>query len=554
MILHKSLPKIFTTIIIWIFFLSIVFPISNKDQIIFFQVSPESTKIFFISCCSFFLVIMPLLAFRNENYLNEIVDSGGCSPTTYWETIIITSPFLIVFFFMMAAYWPGVITTDSIGIWNGVIAGQSTALSGILHIIVVRIIYVLGGPPQFVIIFQAAILYLTLILCIRELSCWNISKKTLIFTTIIISAFPATAMITIAFWKDILYVSGILLCFTSNLTWIRNSTKPAKCLSSKFSFITGLLIIMSSRLNGIIMAIVVPGILALFFKRSNRKFLIHVSFAMICSFIAIYKLAAPSIGISPVPTVFQSVIPMHIMGAMISKGAVILPAEKAIAEEFLPDDIWKSHYLCGNVNALFYSKRRSTQAQENRSLDLWKVAIFISARNPSIFLDHELCLTSYLWRLSPLTEAGLNVPPGENELGGEIPPVQFRTQPIISNAHDFLEKIRALTLYPLLSTFFWQPALYFYACLLIPLIFYLNTKNYIFLSLTTMPLLNTLILIPLAATNETRYQYPVMIIFFLLFSLCFTNSQESQPRQNAKLIKKNYAKQITAKSTQGSSD
>ncbi|MFI5075764.1 MAG: hypothetical protein ACHQRO_00400, partial [Vicinamibacteria bacterium] len=119
-------------------------------------------------------------------------------------------PCAAVWVVYLLAFWPGILTEDSIEQWtdmtSGVIRGYHSPLQTILHWLLTR----LWLSPAIIVMAQIAALSAAYAMVAAECAARNAPRWLLVATTLLVAALPANGFIVVTLWKDVPYSIALL--------------------------------------------------------------------------------------------------------------------------------------------------------------------------------------------------------------------------------------------------------------------------------------------------------------------------------------------------------
>lgn len=424
--------------------------------------------------------------------------------------------FLILY---LAAYWPGIMSNDSFNEWAATKTGKLPETYSIGHTLLTYLFVRAGLTPTDLIIFQALALITSIVFCLRELHRWGVHPLVLQLISIVIFAAPATGMLMVTMWKDVPYAAACTIAFGVSLAAIRKNGHLGRGRLVLLSL--ALLGIISLRLNGVLVAVGLPFVLAVFYSGNLRRLYASLCAGALAGFVLITMLLAPTIGMLPIPPQYKSIVPMHVVGAMVAADVPLSEPDRASLEKIMPLSQWGKLYHCQNSGALFWSAFQSPGLKSEVG-PLIRMAIEQSILHPRVLLRHELCVTSLLWQIGQWNGAWLTIVPNRNIHTGVEIPDELKTAPLWTGANNFSNILRDWTTGRVPMSLIWRPAAYLYGSIFLAIFLCLASGRRDFLLLAAIPILNTLSLALLIGSQDFRYQYPVMLAFLLSVPLVFS--------------------------------
>lgn len=222
------------------------------------------------------LVLLAGLTVRAAPALKATMDHGRSNALSGPWT---ASLFLVqagVFTIMLLAFWPGLMTQDSFNQWDGVLKNEIWETYTVTHSLFVWTIAKLGLPPTAAIVCQYLLLAASATYALREASRWGVPYVVLLIFALAFAVFPGTAFLSVTLWKDVPYSAGTILCFGAILGFVRGAGHAGS--GGKLgAFVAGLMLVLLTRLNGLIAATPLPILLIPLQRRGRRALMVGLS-------------------------------------------------------------------------------------------------------------------------------------------------------------------------------------------------------------------------------------------------------------------------------------
>lgn len=347
---------------------------------------------------AFFLVATLFLARAGKSAPQVApVEPGHREPLRLWLAV----PSLVIYGVVLAAYWPGQMSADSVDQWWQIATGRYADAHPLMSTLLYRLAYLIYPAPQTAVIIQIVGFSAATWFFLREILAWGVPKYVVAISALLFPAFPGNFMLVSTLWKDIPFTIGLILLSTLAAREVRNKltldrgSVIAMCLAGILTF--------GVRHNGIIVVVLFFALLFLFAKGRERK--IRVAAALISQIVVFFVLKTfllSAMNASPVGPHYRSIFAMHILGAMESAGVPFDPADARVMESVLPEKEWKNAYDCQTVVPLFWNKHVSYRALGDNAGHLNMLMLKQIAQHPGVFLNHQLCVTGLMWRIGGL--------------------------------------------------------------------------------------------------------------------------------------------------------
>jgi len=444
-------------------------------------------------------------------------------------------PCITIWTLYLLAFWPGLMSPDSIAQWDQVVktsfSNNYPAFHTLTNWLITRIWLSPAAIAAAQIIVLAAIFSLTMV----ELELWDISLRVRACITGAFCLSPVNGMMVITLWKDIAFTCAMLGLFTVVLRSIRSQGRWLQSAQGMVALWSALVSVSLFRHNGVPVVGLFLVIMLIVWRRICFRQLVRVSINWLLFFIIVTGPVYRLIGVAPMAKFFALQNIMHQLGAMISDGVIQSRSDFAYLASIQPIESWRRFYDCYSLNGLVYNDNVRHQFMESNSepiIGIWMGSI---VRNPDVIVAHQKCVTSMLWQIPEpaareghlyTTERGIVI----NDLG-------LQSHSLLPQLRDYISQIVYWSVDPGRIWFMWRPAIYFYALLLSVGLAAVRTKNIKVLLISAPAILNTLIWLPLITTQDFRFQYPVYVMALIVLALIFVPppTRKSEPATSSSI-------------------
>lgn len=379
--------------------------------------------------------------------------------------IYISSIALILYLSLyLIAFFPGVITADSLSQWRQMTAFKFEDWHPVMHTLFNYLITRIWYSPASIVIAQILILTAVYMYGIISLKNIGVSKRILILSIAVFALYPANGFMIIALWKDVLYSIMLLLMTIILINIITTDSEWITKKSNIFLFCLSSFGVLFFRHNGLLVFVFVMFVLVIFYRKFF-KFYFGIGISMLIIYFIItgpiYSLA----GVEKTSSTEALGIPMQQIGAVISYNGNLNEEQKVFLNKILDLDIWKERYTYNPyvTDYVKFHEKFDREFLEQHKGEFIKNWIAIVKQNPTLTLKAYLKHTSIVWSIPQLKGAYTNkVNPAvdKNDFGLH--------QSIINNNITYLGKqLREFTgKNNLIQVIFWRPALWFYLSIL----------------------------------------------------------------------------------------
>ncbi|SUY46172.1 Uncharacterised protein [Clostridium putrefaciens] len=425
--------------------------------------------------------------------------------------LIYAVPFILLGIFYLLAFYPGVMTADSMNQWWQISEGVYYDSNPVVHTLFTYLITKVWYSPAAVVIVQVLIMSIMIGYCMYNFERLGVDKKILYLITLVMALNPVNGIMFITLWKDIIY-SGFILLFTmliiniviTNNEWIYNR-------KNLIYFILCSLGVVLFRHNGLVPLFGTLIMLILVnIKKSKPYIITFVSVLTIFLLIKgpIYSL----IGIEPASSSEAFGIPTQQIAAVIKNNGYLNEEQLKKATEIMPLSSWSENYMPGNVDYIKFHKDFKVDSLMDDKVGFLKLWAGACIQNPKIAFDSYLSQTAIGWSVKGYVNGGSR---GilENSLG-------LKQTVLINSLTKLCNKFLDLTQKPDLQHFFWKPAFQMFFILLFGLLAILRNGSKTLLVILPV-LLNAATIFIATPAQDFRYLYSNTLVYLIPIVFCF---------------------------------
>lgn len=485
-----------------------------------------------VSLSTITFIVLAWLITRPVRVITEVI------PVSRWAWLYYALPMIAVWSIWLLAFWPGLMSPDSIVQWAQMVSGNYNDWHPVFHTLTNWLITRLWFSPAAVALAQIFALSIVVGIGLMRLQAFGLSRKFCWAIAFLFALSPANGVLSITLWKDIPYAIAMLALTLIILEIIESD---GQWLNRPFRWVLfGIIIAFVSlyRHGGQIIGF---GTL-LFVILSYRPLIRPLILSLMVGLTIWLAVKIPIYHILDVQTVKPPIVEMAVLrhvSAHVLNNTQFTTEDWAFLSEFRLDNHWP--YNCYTQFLLFRDGNFNWKALEQPAVQERLIQIWwhLFLKKPSISANYMICNSSIVWRItspgydyfSPIY-LGSNhevLTITENQLGLEY-------QPILPSIAPFLMKIYLNSIKVKYSWFLWRPVFYLYLLLFSISIAIVRVKEYRYFLIAIPVLFNSAIIMVLTPAQDVRYQYPIYIVG-LLMSIYLLNCSskkdiESKPAPN----------------------
>jgi hypothetical protein len=442
-----------------------------------------------------------------------------------WDTVYFALPSFSIWILYLAAFWPGIMSVDSVVQWTEAHTGVFTGGHPPSDTMMLWLMYHIIDNPAFVSIVQLTALSLVAGYGFAEINKLGVRRWLVWIASLVFAIWPTIGILAVTHWKDIHYSIAFLLVsiFVLKIVVTKGEWLESKKNLIVFGFTC--LFVPLTRHNGIFIFLLGP-ILALIF-RIKWKSLLLVSVTILAVYLLIigpgYKVAkAMQINDKKLALVTYWV-PIYFMEAQLHAGTPLLPEEKQLLNSIYPVDPPWPYYEYGtyqiegfNWDVFWVNRGEFLKITLNLMLRNPKSAIKALAMKSNLIWNVTEPQGCYLYISMPLYDTNYKPTYITNQ---EYMAYKVIPSPKFKNLWLALAKMNMSTRSG--SCFIWRPAIYLYLYFAVIILVLLKTRKGLWLLLSVPILMHTVLLIVVNYAQDFRYMFPAILSCLLFWPLVF---------------------------------
>jgi hypothetical protein len=436
-------------------------------------------------------------------------------PVSRWEWLWYALPLIITWSIYLLAFWPGIMSPDSLNQWEQMQTGVYSDAHPAFHTFTNWIITRLWLSPAAVALAQILTFSFVLGWGLSVLRRYGAPRWIPWVTIVLLILIPSPGFIVITLWKDVFYTIAVVALSIqvfeitmSQGEWIK--TKAGWVFLGVVSALVALY-----RHNGMPVAFGMLFCLLLFYRTLWK----HLAKALLLALLICVVIRSPIyrlLGVTANPSGIAAF--SHLIARYTNSNTLILPEERAMLLNLRPDETWP--YDCYMESNLVFDGRYNFEFAYYNVTPLAVLSAKLIYRNPGVFLDHMICNSAFVYRItqppnSQYETVWYDISP--NNLG-------LVTRSVMPELQRFLTQWSEQSLQSI-SWLIWRVPLWGYLFFAGILIYLIRSKNWRVILIMFPILLNELPLTFLTLGQIYRYVFPTHIVSILMswsfLSMCF---------------------------------
>lgn len=428
-----------------------------------------------------------------------------------YKTIFIYSlPMIFIWTLYLIAYYPGVMSIDSLNQWGQIKRGIYWDGHPVVHTLFIKLLTSIWYSPAIVSLSQILITAWIISFGLCSFESFGVNKNLIRGFNLFFALFPTFGFMSVILWKDVLF-SAFLLLFTILIIKIvitRGSYLESR--NNQLFIIFSSSIICLFRHNGLLSFLGTIFLLLLFYRKFIKSvFTIFIATLIIYFFVKgpIYSL----LNVMPTTTNETLAIPTQQIASVIKHDGYLTEDQKNYLDKILPLDQWKKNYNIRTVDPIKMHADFNKKIITNDVGKFLKTWLAIIKQNPKLAFKAYANQTAIVWEFNGIVNLA-NMKISNNGLGLKNT-VIF---PTVTNGINGLYKFTILYYY---SWFFWRPAIFMYLSILATVIS--TRRNSLSSVIPFAPMFINIFTYLLAIpAPDFRYLYANLLItpFIILFS------------------------------------
>nr|WP_306465173.1 DUF6020 family protein [Anoxybacillus caldiproteolyticus] len=440
-----------------------------------------------------------------------------------WHILTYSLPSLTVWTLYLLAFFPGVMSRDSVDQWSQTHTGNFNNWHPVVHTLFIMFLRHIWDSPAIVGVTQIIIMSLIFGYCMFQFEKVGAKKSVLWIISLLFAISPVNGIYSITLWKDVFYSTFILLFSTVVLSLVVTNGDWLNCNRNMFIFLIASLGVVFFRHNGFPVFIAMAIVLLIVFRHRFKRFAFLSSLVVVIHYIVTgpifdYLKVVPSD-----PNEALSIPTQQLANVIVNDGKITDEQAKYL-NEILPLPLWKQYYRPYTTDNIKFSHEYNRKAIFPDHISTYlRTWMDICLQNPRLVTEAFIKQTSLVWQINPpttnyhtLTYMTIIF---HNPFGIKS---RIIFDPLTIAVKKYLT-ISDTTLKPLI----WRPATYTLLILLFTFVAFLRNDWKAWLVPLTVLLNTGTVLIALPA-QDFRYLYSNSLVFFIAFLFAFISYKKKE--------------------------
>ena len=302
-------------------------------------------------------------------------------------------PMLICWGFTLLVFWPGIMTNDSVAMWEQTLDGQYSDWQSAFYSILLTGLVHIWYSPAVVSVMQVVLFSFLVAWGLGVLHNEGTPEIILWLISLLFATLPFNNLYSVTLWRDIPYAIAVLWLVILLLKLFLSKGEWAKS-GWVWLALAGFLIAIL-RKNGIPAAFGALALLPLFY----RKFWKPLTGSLVLCLVLFAVIKGPIYSLFHVDrsqTGQSNLILLHHIAAHLNAGTELKPEEKTYLDSFMPTSDW--FYYCCYVGTISYDNNFAREKFLTSGAETRQLALDLFLRDPAVDIQHTTCSGELVWR------------------------------------------------------------------------------------------------------------------------------------------------------------
>ena len=304
-------------------------------------------------------------------------------------------PMLIAWGFVLAVFWPGVMSNDSLAQWYQGVNGQFNDWQSGFHALLLAGLMRVWYSPAIVAILQVLFFSLVVAWGLGTLQDHGAPRIALWGLSILFAILPTNGLLAVTIWKDVSYAIAFLWL---TIIIIKNGLEKGEWVGRGINWISlGLAAFLVSifRHNGVAVAAGSMLVLLIVYRKTWKPYLGAILVGVLL-YVSVKGPLYSAAKMDRASTGQTNLIYLHHLAAHLYEGTLFKPEETAYLDNFMPVDNWD--YWCCYVGTISYNGQFERQTFLANTAQNRNLALTLFTRDPLVDISHAFCAGEMAWK------------------------------------------------------------------------------------------------------------------------------------------------------------
>jgi len=433
-----------------------------------------------------------------------------------WEWLALAAPPAAVWTAYLLAFWPAVMSLDSLDQWAQLQTGNFNNWHPVFHTLTEWVLTRFIESPAMVAATQIAVLSGVVGWALASMRRIGLPTGAAWLISGAVALFPANGITVITLWKDIPYAITVLAFGVIILREVdgRNSFIDNR---RGWVLVAGVAALMSLYHHaGLMIAI---GSLGILWLAKRQRAVIGAALMALIVVAVVQGGLYRAIGVSGTEHSGITGAVTHHIAAHLANGTELTTQEQSRMAELIPIT-GSSWYDCEQINSMVFNPDFDVNSMHELAADARSLWWSLFTRDPGVDFAHLACKSHIVWHIRQVPGGHHYVTQLVRRAGGVSTILEndlgLKLDPIVSSLTDPLADVIIKTQRPLVAWFFWRGALFLYVLVLGAAVAAVRARDWRYWAIVAPSVLVAVALVLAAPAQDYRYMYPVVLSGMIL--------------------------------------
>ncbi|BBB49023.1 hypothetical protein [Pelolinea submarina] len=439
-------------------------------------------------------------------------------------------PMVLLWGFTLLVFWPGIMSGDSITLWNQNLVGEYSDWQSAFYALVLAGLMKIWYSPALITILQILSFSFLVAWGLKALQEEGVSRIILWGISLLFALSPINNLYATTLWRDIPYALAVMWLTVIAVKVYLSQGKWVEGWGWVWLGVSGFFIAIL-RQNGIPVAFSLLVLLPIFYSKYRKQ--LSRSLLLCLAFFLLMKGPVYSwLNVDRSKSGQSNLILLHHIAAHLDADTALKADEEEYLNSFLSIPDWK--YYCCYVGTISYDNdferdRFLASSSENR-----KLALDLFLRDPLVDVQHTVCSGELTWRFND-NQCYMKSTHGFNSwVPGEVSWIVPNDAGLKEDSRfptlvtPYVDALRIFGFRDDFLVVYLRPALYLYLAMFFIMVEIIRRKDFR-VALVVLPLIiQSAILFLVSYAPAIRYQYSNYLVGLYLLGILFLPADDAQ--------------------------